>query len=100
MAWKTTGLLPPPGSSVSYSVSSPPNLSPPGQDPSIPNPQILLLHGSSQVVGPKFMDVDRGWTTQKLHQKQETMKLMCLRLQGPEEKRLEPCRRKLKLGRK
>lgn len=29
MAWKTTGLLPPPGSSVSHCVSSPPHLSPP-----------------------------------------------------------------------
>lgn len=87
MAWKTTGLLPPPGSSVSHCVSSPPHLSPPGQDTSIPNPQTLSLHSSSQVVGPKFMDVDRAWTTQKLHRKQETMKLTCLHLQGPEETR-------------
>lgn len=61
-------------------------------------PPDLALPQQQQVVGPKFMDIDRAWTTQKLHQKQETMKLMCLRLQGPEEKRLEPCRRKL--GRK
>lgn len=88
-------------SSVPCCVSPPPHLLPPGLAPkgvSIFHPRpCCCLHSSSKVVAPKFMDLQSPDRT-KLHPKQETTKLTCLCLQGPEKERLEPDRRKL--GRK
>lgn len=93
------------GSSVPHCVSPPSHLLHPGLAPqsrappfSTPRPCCSLYHSSKVVASTQGHGCRQSPDHTKLHPKQETTKLTCFCLQGPEKKRLEPYRRKL--GRK